>query len=176
MSTQILAAVRQHPQLSGNLKFTALEIAHRMNKAGYVRMAHQMMAWKTGYSLRTAYRHEARLTARRDPKTDAPNPTRVFAKTVYRTAGGYGWNLYKCLLPIPAFYRAAPALARSATGTGTLPPAKTAEAKECSIEQELRGQRRVLANAANKASPLYDHCREAIARLEALRRDGGSQH
>ena len=129
MSTRILAAIRSCPQLHGNLKFTALEIAHRLNGAGYGRVAHQFMAHKTGYSVRTAFRHAGKLVA-----------MGILAKTVYRTAHGCGINLYRCLLPIPAFYRAAPATTHSDSVSATLPPHE--KEKDTSVRQDLDNQRK----------------------------------
>jgi hypothetical protein len=159
MATNILAAVRQCPCLHGNLKFTALELAHRMNAQGYGRVAHQMMAWKTGYSLRTAFRHMRTLL-----------DLRVFAKTVYRTANGYGINLYRCLLSIPAFYRAAPATTHHDSLTSTLPTPKAAEEKSLSLREELARHRKGLRFLTNTESPMYQACVEKIAALEALQR------
>ena len=156
MATNILTAIRRASQLRGNLKFTALEIGHRMNRSGYVTMAHQMMAWKTGSSLRTMYRHVAKLCA-----------MGIFAKTVYRTAHGYGWNLYKCLLPLPAFYRATPATTDSDTMAGTLPEAKTGEAKERTLQEDLRRQRWAVHNLTLPPEARAS-CLEEIARLERI--------
>jgi hypothetical protein len=155
MASNIIAAIRHAPQLKGNLKFTALEIGHRMNRSGYVRMAHQMIAWKTGYSLRTAYRHAAQLCA-----------MGIFQKTVYRTASGYGWNLYKCLLPLPAFYLASPATTHGDSVSGTLPPAKTEEEKSLSLREEIRLQRKGL-QFLMEGSDRYQACLEKIRALEA---------
>ena len=158
MATNILSAVRRCDKLKGNVKFTALEVAHLMNAQGYGRVAYTFMALKTGYCRRTAIRHMHQLVA-----------LRVFAKTVYRLATGYAINLYRCLLPRAAFYRAAPPSRTSDSAASTLPTPKTEE-KALSLEDELERARKGLRFLTNPDSPIYQACLERIAALEALRR------
>ena len=155
MSANIIAALRSENQLHGNLKFTAIEVGHRMNTSGYGRVAYQMMAYATGYSRRTAIRHMHKLVR-----------MGIFAKTVYRLANGYAINLYKCLLSPPAFYRRAPATTHGDSVTPTLPTPKTAEAKELSLKEEIRLQRKGL-QFLMEGSDRYQACLEKIAALEA---------
>jgi hypothetical protein len=155
MASNILAAIRHAPQLKGNLKFTALEVAHRMNRSGFGHVSYQFMAYKTGYSRRTVIRHMHKLTA-----------MHIFQKTVYKLQSGFAINLYRCLLPIPAFYRASPATTHGDSVTPTLPTPKTAEAKELSLKEEIRLQRKGL-QFLMEGSDRYQACLEKIAALEA---------
>jgi hypothetical protein len=156
MATNIISAVRHCAQLHGNLKFTAIEVAHRMNSAGYGRIAYTMMGYATGYCRRTAIRHMHQLTA-----------LRVYEKTVYRLQNGYAINLYKCLLPRAAFYRAAPPGASGDSVASRLPD-PTTEEKSLSLKEEIARQHKGLRFLTNPASPMYQACVEKIAALEAL--------
>ena len=115
------------------------------------------MAVKTGYCRRTAIRHMHRLVTRG-----------IFAKTVYKLRNGYAINLYKCLLPRVAFYRAAPQSHTSDSVAPILPDPKTEE-KALSLQAELERARKGLRFLTNPASPIYQACLEKIAALEALR-------
>ena len=157
MAINIISAVRHCDKLHGNLKFTAIEVAHLMNTQGYGRVAYTYMAVKTGYCRRTAIRHMHRLVT-----------GRIFAKTVYKLQNGYAINLYKCLLPRVAFYRAAPQSRTSDSVAPILPDPKTEE-KALSLEAELERARKGLRFLTNPASPIYQACLEKIAALEALR-------
>ena len=154
MSANIIAALRSENQLHGNLKFSAIEVGHRMNTSGYGRVAYQMMAYATGYSRRTAIRHMHKLVR-----------MGIFAKTVYRLANGYAINLYKCLLSPPAFYRRAPATTHGDTVTSILPPPKTEEEKSLSLREEIRRLQKGTA-LWSPGSVQFEACMETIQRLE----------
>ena len=154
MSAAILSAIRHCSQLHGNLKFTALEIAHLMNKSGYGRVAYTFMAVKTGYCRRTAIRHMHQLTN-----------MHIFEKTVYRLRNGYAINLYKCLLPVPAFYRAAPHGSSGDSVSPMLPDSKAEEGKLLSLREEIRLQRKGL-QFLMEGSDRYQACLEKIQALE----------
>jgi hypothetical protein len=160
MAVNVIAAIRHAKQLRGNVKFTALEVGHRLNKSGYGHVSYQFLSFKTGSSRRTVIRHMHKLTA-----------MHIFQKTVYRTANGYAINLYKCLLPIPAFYRATPAMAHSDSLTPMLPEARGGDAKELSLAEEIRLQRKGL-QFLSEGSPIYQACLEKIAALEVMQRPG----
>ena len=159
MASNIIAAIRHASQLHGNIKFTALEVAHLMNKSGYGRVAYTFMAMKTGYCRRTVIRHIHQLTA-----------MHIYEKTVYRLRNGYAINLYKCLLPVPAFYRAAPHGSSGDSVASILPPPKAEEGKSLSLEKKLEQARKGLRFLTNPNSPMYQACMERIAALEAVRR------
>jgi hypothetical protein len=154
----ILSALRHQTQLHGNLKFTALEVGHRMNHAGYGRIAYQMMAYATGYSRRTVINHMHRLVT-----------MGIFQKTVYRLKFGNQINLYKCLLAISPFYRGSPSNAKGASVARTLPTPKTEEEKSLSLREELRRQQWAMRNLP-MAAEARSRCAEEIARLEGLLR------
>lgn len=154
MSRNIIAAIRHAPQLHGNVKFTALEVAHLMNKSGYGRVAYTFMAMKTGYCRRTVIRHMHELTA-----------MHIFEKTVYRLKNGYAINLYKCLLPIPVFYLATPHGSSGDTLTPMLPTPGGKEEKSLSLREEIRLQRKGL-QFLMEGSDRYQACLEKIRMLE----------
>jgi hypothetical protein len=156
MARNIIAAIRHTPQLHGNLKFTALEIAHLMNKSGYGRVAYTFMAMKTGYCRRTVIRHMHQLT-----------DMHIYEKTVYRLHNGYAINLYKCLLPIPAFYRAAPHGSSGDSMSPMLPDPKAEEGKLLSLREEIRLQRKGL-QFLMEGSDRYQACLDKILALEAV--------
>jgi len=156
MSTNIIAAIRSEKQLHGNLKFTAIELGHRMNQSGYGRVAYQMMAHATGYSRRTAIRHMHKLVA-----------MKIFAKTVYRLANGYAINLYKCLLSPPAYYRAAPAMTHGDSVSSILPPPKTDTEKNLSLREEIRRLEKGMHFLEPGGIP-YEASREKLQRLQEM--------
>jgi hypothetical protein len=156
MASNILAAIRHAPQLKGNVKFTALEVGHLMNKSGYGRVAYTFMAMKTGYCRRTVIRHMHQLT-----------DMHIYEKTVYRLRNGYAINLYKCLLPIPAFYRAAPHGSSGDSVSSILPDPKAEEGKSLSLREEIRLQRKGL-QFLMEGSDRYQACLEKIQALEAV--------
>lgn len=158
MAINIIAAIRRCDKLHGNVRYTAIEVAHLMNAQGYGRVAYTFMAVKTGYCRRTAIRHMHQLLA-----------LRVYAKAVYRLANGYAINLYKCLLPREAFYRAAPQRPTSDSVAPTLPTPKTEE-KSLSLGEELGQAHKGLRFLTNPDSPMYQACLERIAALEACQR------
>lgn len=156
MSTQIISAIRSHGQLHGNKKFTAIEVGHLMNTSGYGRISYEMMGYKTGYSRRTAIRHMHALVA-----------MQIFSKTVFRLANGYAINLYKCLLPIRAFYRAAPATTHGDNVTPILPPPKAEEEKSLALREEIRRQQWALDHLP-MATVARESCQERLTQLLAL--------
>jgi hypothetical protein len=156
LATNIIAAIRSNTQVHGNKKFTAIEVAHLMNRSGYGRVAYQMIAWKTGSSRRTAIRHMTALVE-----------LGIFSKTIYCLANGYAINLYKCLLPLPAFYHASPATTHGDRLSPILPAPKTGEGKELSLREEIRRQRWGL-DTLSLSAEARQACREELARLEAL--------
>ena len=147
MSTPVITALRHDRRLKGNLKFTALEIGHRMNAQGYGRIAYQMMAYATGYCRRTAIRHMHRLI-----------DMGILAKTVYKLQNGYAINLYKCLLAVPAFYRDRPQRASGDRMSSILPDPKTEEEKALSLREELERHRKGLRFLTNPESEIYKAC------------------
>lgn len=155
MASNIIAAIRHAPQLKANLKFSAQEIGHRMNAQGYGHISYSFMSYKTGYSRRTCIRHIRQLVA-----------MGIFAKTIYRTANGYMVNLYRCLLPIPAFYRASPATTHGDSVTPTLPETRRTEAKELSLRQEIAQLRKGM-RLWREGSEQYNACLEKLQVLEA---------
>lgn len=156
MASNVVAAIRRCPQLNGNKKFTAQEVAHLMNKSGYGRVAYTFMAMKTGYCRRTVIRHMRYLT-----------DERIYEKTVYRLQNGYAINLYKCLLPIPAFYRASPHGSSGDRLSPILPPAKAKEEKSLSLREEIARLRKGM-RWWTEDSEQYAACLDELARLEAL--------
>jgi hypothetical protein len=116
-----------------------------------------MMSYKTGYSRRTAINHMHKLVA-----------LRIFSKTVYRLKFGNAFNLYKLLLPVPRLSRTIPSVGKGESAARTLPEPKTGEAKELSLEEELRRLRKGLRFLSNPDTPMYQACIEKIAALEAL--------
>jgi hypothetical protein len=162
MAVNVIAAIRHAnaPLLRGNVKFTALEIAHRLNKSGYGHVSYQMMAWKTGYSRRTAINHMHKLVA-----------MGIFAKTVYKLRDGYAINLYRCLLQIPAFYRTSPHTQAGESSARTLPTPRGEEAKELSLRDEIAQLRKGM-RLWSQGSDQFNACQEKIAALQALQRPG----
>ncbi len=62
MSRNIIAAVRQLPQLKGSLFLAAIELAHLADGfSGTVATSYRFLAWKCHQSRRTAIRHINRL-------------------------------------------------------------------------------------------------------------------
>ncbi len=62
MSRNIIAAVRQLPQLKGSLFLAAVELAHLADGySGTISASYQFLAWKIHQSRRTAIRHINRL-------------------------------------------------------------------------------------------------------------------
>lgn len=62
MSRNIIAAVRQLPQLHGSLLLAAIELAHLADGfSGAISTSYQFLAWKCHQSRRTAIRHINRL-------------------------------------------------------------------------------------------------------------------
>ena len=126
-----------------------------MNGSGYGRVAYQLMAYATGYCRRTAIRHMHRLVT-----------LGIFAKTVYRLANGYAINLYKCLLPREAFYRAAP---QSLLVTAWHLSSRPQDRRESAVAGGRTGagpERPALPDQPD--SPDVPGLRGAIAALEAL--------
>src|SRR5262245_5618597 len=114
MATQIIAALRHQKQLRGNTFIIAQELAHRMNSAGYGRVAYHYLAWKAHCCRRTAINQIAKLT---DPAL------KLFRKTVIRTKNGNAWNLYQYIGP--RVHTAFPPITtRGAKGASTLPEDK----------------------------------------------------
>jgi hypothetical protein len=160
MATNVLTAIRHCASLHGNVKFTALEIAHLMNRSGYGRVAYQYMAHKTGYCRRTMITHMDKLVR-----------LGIFAKTVYRLKFGNAINLYRCLLALPRLACPSSTVSKGANSAQTLPTPK-AEEKELSLQEEIRLLRKGLVFLTDTESEIYKSCQERITTLEALMHGG----
>jgi hypothetical protein len=152
MSAYILAAIRQHPQLKGSLKFTALELAHRASRSGHVSLSYRFLGWKTGLHPRTIMRHIARLIA-----------LGILRKhRIWRAVRWCAMNSYR-FLGVPAQACSSDSL------PSTLPPREREKEKSLSLAEDIRRQRKAL-HFLTPGSPLWARTQEEIARLEALRR------
>jgi hypothetical protein len=154
MSLHMITAIRRLPQLSGSLKFTALEIAHRASTSGYARVSYGYLAWKTGQSLKTMIRHVHRLISM----------GLLRKQTVRLTLTRYAVNAYTFLIPgiTPLHKRSTPTVGQ------TLPEAKAEEEKSLSLREELERARKGMRFLTNPDSPMYQACVAHIARLEAM--------
>jgi len=149
MAVNLLAVLRQHPQLKGSLKFTALEIAHRASSSGFVRVSYGYLASKTGLTIQTMITHVKRLEA-----------LGILRKQkVWLSARRCAVNLYTLLI------RARHTCATQKISE-KLPEARGGEAKELSLAEEIRLQRKGL-QFLSEGSPIYQACMEKIAALEA---------
>ena len=86
---------------------------------------------------------------------------------MYRLTNGYAINLYKCLLPIPAFYLATPHGSSGDSVSPILPDPKAEEGKLLSLREEIRLQRKGL-QFLMEGSDRYQACLEKILALEAV--------
>ena len=117
MATNILSALRPRVQLRGNTFLIATELAHRMNSAGYGRVAYQFLAWKAHCCRRTAITQVGNLIG-----------MGLFRKTVFRTKEGYAWNLYQYIGP-RVHTASPPVTTHGARVASTLPTPKPEEEK-----------------------------------------------
>lgn len=163
MSTQIIASLRHQKQLRGNTFLIATELAHRMNSAGYGRVAYQFLAWKAHCCRRTAITQMAKLIA-----------LNLYRKTVIRTKSGNAWNLYQYIGP-RVHTASPPGTTRGATLARTLPEDKQTQGclrreerdKEESLHQQLANQRKGI-RFLTPGSERWQVVQEEIARLEAV--------
>lgn len=155
MATNIISAMRRSDKLRGNTFLIAVELAHRMNSAGYGRVSYQFLAWKAHCCRRTAVTHIARLVT-----------LGLLTKTVIRTREGYAWNLYQYRGPL-SHTASPPTAAHGASPASTLPDAE--REKDRSLREDLENQKKGLRFLTNPHSPGYQACLERIAALEAVR-------
>jgi hypothetical protein len=150
MSTGILAAIRQHPQLKGSLKLTAQEIAHRASSSGFVRVSYGYLASKTRLTIRTMIAHVHRLEA-----------LGILRKQrVWISANRCAVNLYTLL--VRPLHRCA-----SEKAASKLPQPE--KEKETSVREDLEKQQRGLRFWTPGSEQWQKTCEE-ITRLEGLLR------
>ena len=155
MSTTILAALRTQSQLKGNTFLVATEIAHRMNRSGYVRMAYEYIALKAHCCKRTAISQVARLCTEH----------RLFRKYVFHTKHGNAINLYQYRGPI--VHRASPPVTTHGATVASMLPEPQRE-KELSLRQEIETLKKGLRFYASPTSEGYLSSLEILTRLEGL--------
>ena len=153
MSTSIIAAIRQLPQLKGSLKFTAIEIAHRASSSGHARISYGYLAHKTGQSIKTMIRHVHRLISM----------GLLRKQTVRLTLTRFAVNAYTFLIPgvRPLHKRSTPTVGEILT--------EPEREKEHSLRQEIESLTKGMRFLTPGSEP-YQSSFEKLIYLEALRR------
>src|SRR6266542_893693 len=165
MASELVAAIRNHPALKLSLRYAAIELAHKADDSGTIRVSYDYLKDKLNSCKRTAIRMIAWLVAKG-----------ILSKTVTCLGrSSYHKNTYHFLVP----FRRSPAPAQTFSGDNRvflagfldkmppiLPKAKASGMKELSLREEIekleRGQRYL-----TPGSDLFEASEEEIRRLKS---------
>jgi hypothetical protein len=132
LSKNIIASIRQNPQLHGSLLLAAIELAHRANgHSGTVFMSYSLLAAKCHQSRRTAIRHVHRLL----------DLGIIRCQRFWGPNRKWGINCYRFLI---CWVKPRPAHKRSDDILAPIFPSLKEEEKNGSLQDLERGKEKVL--------------------------------
>ena len=163
MAKELIAALRHHQALKHSTRAAAIELAHRANDSGTVRMSYTLLAAKCNVSRRTAIRAVAWLVDHHYLK-----------KTVCLLRAGWcALNQYVFTIPWTRSPTAAPARRPHGSSgdivTPTLPTPENARMKMLSLREEIQALTRGMTLLEPGSTRYQDHQAE-LDRLQALLR------
>jgi hypothetical protein len=167
MSIAIIDAIRHRPDLRLSKRFAALELAHKADHTGTVRMSYAYLARKLNCCKRTAIRLITYLV----------EDARILRKLVVRLGHHhYDWNVYTFIIKFRAT-RAHPYSSDIGDKmSSTLPNPKSSESRTLSLRAQIHQLEKGLRHFPPPTAEGREACEEEIARLRALleasRREG----